>query len=128
MATAGIVIEPVLGEGGILTVSRPFLRALRALCDEAGLLLILDEIQTGMGRTGKLFAHEWAGIEPDIMVTGKGIGGGLYPIACTLIGEHCGGWLTEDGFGHMGHWFGFETHRWGRNRAAPRKRLSECPN
>ena len=65
--TAGIIIEPIMGEGGMREVSWPFLRDLRALCDEKGILLVLDEVQSGMGRTGRLFAHEWAGITPDVM-------------------------------------------------------------
>jgi len=81
--TAAIIIEPIQGEGGVRPVAADFLRALRKLCDEKGLILIFDEIQTGMGRTGKLFAHEWAGIEPDIMCIAKGIGGG-FPLGATL--------------------------------------------
>ncbi len=80
--TAALVIEPIQGEGGIRPFSTEFLRGLRKLCDDKGLLLILDEIQTGMGRTGKLFAHEWAGIEPDVMAIAKGIGGGFPLGAC----------------------------------------------
>ena len=75
--TAAILIEPIQGEGGIRAVPREDLRAMRALCDEHGILLILDEIQCGMGRTGALFAHELAGITPDIMASAKGIGGGF---------------------------------------------------
>jgi acetylornithine/N-succinyldiaminopimelate aminotransferase len=74
-----IMVEPVQGEGGIRPLPDVCLKGLRDLCDEHGLLLILDEIQCGMGRTGKLFAHEWAGITPDIMLVAKGIGGG-YPL------------------------------------------------
>lgn len=85
--TAAIVIEPIQGEGGIRPFATEFLRALRKLCDEKGLLLIFDEIQTGMGRTGKLFAHEWAGIEPDIMAIAKGIGGGFPLGACLATAE-----------------------------------------
>ena len=81
--TAGILIEPIQGEGGIQVVPPEFLRGLRALCDKHGILLLLDEIQCGMGRTGKLFAHEWAGIEPDIMAVAKGLGGG-FPIGAFL--------------------------------------------
>ncbi|MEM9319433.1 MAG: aspartate aminotransferase family protein [Pseudomonadota bacterium] len=81
-----IMIEPVQGESGIRPVPDQDLRALRDLCDAHGLLLILDEIQCGMGRTGKLFAHEWAGIEPDVMMVAKGIGGG-YPIGAVLATE-----------------------------------------
>ena len=84
--TAGILVEPVLGEGGIIPLPDSFLRELRSLCDEEGILLALDEIQCGMGRTGKLFAHEWAGITPDIMAIAKGIGGG-FPLGACLATE-----------------------------------------
>ncbi len=85
--TAAIAIEPVLGEGGILTVPWSFLRDLRALADEKGILLIFDEIQTGIGRTGKLFAHEWADATPDIMAVAKGLGGGFPVGACLATSE-----------------------------------------
>ena len=85
--TAALVIEPIQGEGGIHSFSAEFPRALRKLCDDKGLLLIFDEIQTGMGRTGKLFAHEWTGIEPDIMAIAKGIGGGFPLGACLATAE-----------------------------------------
>ena len=81
--TAAIMVEPVQGEGGINVAPVAWLRALRELCDEHGLLLVLDEVQTGMGRTGKLFAHEWAGIRPDVMAVAKGLGGG-FPVAAVL--------------------------------------------
>ena len=81
--TAGIMIEPVQGEGGVRVVDLQFLKALRELADKHGLLLILDEVQSGMGRTGKLFAHEWAGITPDVMAIAKGIGGG-FPLGAFL--------------------------------------------
>ncbi len=84
--TAGILIEPVQGEGGVRPVPNEFLRALRALCDAEGLLLLLDEVQCGIGRTGKLFAHEWAGVTPDIMAIAKGIGGG-FPLGACLATE-----------------------------------------
>jgi acetylornithine/N-succinyldiaminopimelate aminotransferase len=80
--TAAILIEPVQGEGGIRPVPPERLRLLRQLCDQQGLLLVLDEVQSGVGRTGKLFAHEWAGITPDIMAVAKGIGGGFPMGAC----------------------------------------------
>lgn len=83
--TAAILIEPVLGEGGIQVVEAEFMRALRDLCDEHGLLLMLDEIQTGMGRTGKLFAHEHAGITPDILTSAKALGGGFPVGACLAV-------------------------------------------
>src|SRR5262249_20139123 len=81
--TAAIMVEPVQGEGGVRVGSIEFLKGLRKLCDQHGLLLVLDEVQCGMGRTGKLFAHEWAGITPDAMAVAKGIGGG-FPVGCFL--------------------------------------------
>ena len=84
--TAAILIEPIQGEGGIRPVPHSFMRALRSLCDEHELLLILDEIQCGMGRTGTLFAHEQAGITPDLMGVAKGIGGG-FPLGACLATE-----------------------------------------
>ena len=81
--TAGIMVEPVQGEGGVNVASNQWLKALRDLCDQHGLLLVLDEVQTGMGRTGKLFAHEWAGFTPDVMAVAKGLGGG-FPIGAVL--------------------------------------------
>ncbi|HLG86079.1 MAG TPA: aspartate aminotransferase family protein [Alphaproteobacteria bacterium] len=85
--TAAINIEPILGEGGIKAASLDYLRALRQIADEFGLLLYFDEIQTGMGRTGKLFAHEWAGIAPDVMAVAKAIGGG-FPLGACLATEN----------------------------------------
>jgi acetylornithine/N-succinyldiaminopimelate aminotransferase len=85
--TAGILIEPVQGEGGVRPADLQFLRDLRATCDEYGLLLALDEVQTGMGRSGKLWAHQWAGIEPDVMSSAKGIGGG-FPLGAVFAKEH----------------------------------------
>jgi len=91
--TAGILIEPVQGEGGVRPVPAEFLRGLRSLCDERGLLLVLDEVQCGIGRTGKLFAHEWAGIVPDIMAIAKGIGGG-FPLGACLASEKAAAGMT----------------------------------
>ena len=86
-----ILIEPVQGEGGIRVLPDQCLKGLRALCDEKGVLLILDEVQCGVGRTGRLFAHEWSGVEPDIMMVAKGIGGG-FPLGAVLAKEEaaCG--------------------------------------
>ncbi len=84
--TAAIMIEPTQGEGGVNVASAEFLQALRALCDKHGLLLIFDEVQCGMGRSGKLFAYEWAGITPDLMPIAKGIGGG-FPLGALLATE-----------------------------------------
>ena len=87
--TAGILIEPVQGEGGVRDVGTEFLRALRALCDEKGILLGFDEVQCGVGRTGKLFAHEWAEVTPDVMAIAKGIGGG-FPLGAVLTTKAVG--------------------------------------
>jgi acetylornithine/N-succinyldiaminopimelate aminotransferase len=86
-ATAGIMIEPVQGEGGIRPADPRFLRDLRALCDEEGLLLMFDEVQTGMGRTGKLWGYEWSGVTPDVMSSAKGLGGGFPIGACLATAE-----------------------------------------
>ena len=91
--TAAILIEPVQGEGGIRVVPTPFMETLRALCDRHGLLLILDEVQTGVGRTGRLFAHEWSGVAPDIMAIAKGIGGG-FPVGACLATEAAAAGMT----------------------------------
>ncbi len=85
--TCAVMIEPVQGEGGIRTVPDQCLKGLRDLCDSTGTLLIFDEVQCGMGRTGKLFAHEWSGITPDIMMVAKGIGGG-FPLGAVLATEN----------------------------------------
>ncbi|MDN3565513.1 aspartate aminotransferase family protein [Paeniroseomonas aquatica] len=84
--TAAVMIEPIQGEGGVRPASLDYLRDLRAACDEFGILLALDEVQTGMGRSGKLWAHQWAGIEPDVMSSAKGIGGG-FPLGAILAKE-----------------------------------------
>ncbi|WP_062560284.1 aspartate aminotransferase family protein [Paracoccus aminovorans] len=84
--TAAVMLEPVQGEGGIRPLPDADLRRIRALCDRTGALLVLDEVQSGMGRTGKLFAHEWAGVTPDIMMVAKGIGGG-FPLGAVLATE-----------------------------------------
>ena len=81
--TAAILIEPIMGEGGVRVVEPSFLKALRELCDEHGLMLIFDEVQTGMGRTGHLFAHERVGVTPDIMALAKALGGG-FPVGAFL--------------------------------------------
>ena len=85
--TCAILIEPVQGEGGVTAMTPEFMQGLRALCDRHGMLLILDEVQCGYGRTGRFFAHEWAGIAPDIMAVAKGIGGGFPLGACLARGE-----------------------------------------
>ncbi|PKP75129.1 MAG: acetylornithine transaminase [Alphaproteobacteria bacterium HGW-Alphaproteobacteria-6] len=96
--TAAVMIEPIQGEGGIRVLPDADLRALRGLCDASGALLILDEVQCGMGRTGRLFAHEWAGITPDIMMVAKGIGGG-FPLGAVLATEAAAQAMTAGSHG-----------------------------
>ncbi|KZZ25702.1 acetylornithine transaminase [Sulfitobacter sp. HI0082] len=91
--TAAIMVEPVQGEGGIRAVPDAELQQMRALCDQHGLLLIMDEVQCGVGRTGRLFAHEWAGVTPDIMMVAKGIGGG-FPLGAVLATEKAASGMT----------------------------------
>ncbi len=96
--TAAILIEPIQGEGGIREADLAFLKGLRGLCDKHGLLLLLDEVQCGMGRTGKLFAHEWAGITPDVVGVAKGIGGG-FPLGCFMATEEAAKGMTAGSHG-----------------------------
>ncbi len=91
--TAAILIEPVMGEGGVRVVAPEFLRALRALCDQHGLLLIFDEVQTGIGRTGDLFAYQHTGATPDIMSLAKALGGG-FPLGACLATAEAGKGMT----------------------------------
>jgi acetylornithine/N-succinyldiaminopimelate aminotransferase len=91
--TAGIIVEPVQGEGGVRPAHLRFLQDLRAACDEHGIILGMDEVQSGMGRTGKLFAHEWAGIAPDVMSAAKGIAGG-FPLGAILAKENVAKYLV----------------------------------
>jgi len=90
---AAVIVEPVQGEGGIRPLPDACLKGLRDACDEVGALMVLDEIQCGMGRTGKLFAHEWAGVAPDIMLVAKGIGGG-FPLGALLATENAASGMT----------------------------------
>ncbi len=96
--TAAILVEPVLGEGGIIPAHLDYLRALRQAADEFGVLLFFDEVQCGVGRTGKLFAHEWAGIAPDVMAVAKGLGGG-FPVGALLATEKVALALTAGSHG-----------------------------
>lgn len=96
--TAAILVEPVQGESGIKGAGWPFLNELRALADEAGLALIFDEVQTGIGRTGELFAHEWSQATPDIMAIAKGIGGG-FPVGACLTTREAGAAMTAGSHG-----------------------------
>jgi acetylornithine/N-succinyldiaminopimelate aminotransferase len=101
--TAAIAIEPIMGEGGVRVVEPSFLRALRELCDQNGLLLIFDEVQTGMGRTGELFGYQRTGVTPDIMALAKALGGGFPVGACLATAEAAKG-MTP---GTHGSTFGF---------------------
>ena len=96
--TAGILVEPIQGEGGVRPASLRFLQELRQACDEYGILLAMDEVQCGMGRTGKLFAHQWAGIEPDVVSAAKGIAGG-FPMGAILAKEAVAKHLTAGSHG-----------------------------
>ncbi len=96
--TAAVMIEPIQGEGGIRVLPDVCLKGLRDACDQVGALLVFDEVQCGMGRTGKLFAHEWAGIEPDIMMVAKGIGGG-FPLGAVLATEKAGACMVAGSHG-----------------------------
>lgn len=92
-SVAAVMLEPVQGEGGIRPLPDACLKGLRDLCDQTGALMVLDEVQCGMGRTGKLFAHEWAGVTPDIMMVAKGIGGG-FPLGAVLATERAASGMT----------------------------------
>ncbi len=100
--TAGFLVEPIQGEGGIRPASQEFMQGLRALCDEHDLMLVLDEVQCGVARTGKLYAHEHYGIEPDILATAKGLGGG-FPIGAVIATEKAARGMT---FGTHGSTYG----------------------
>ncbi|WP_019645683.1 aspartate aminotransferase family protein [Novispirillum itersonii] len=96
--TAAVLVEPIQGEGGITPASAEYLRGLRAMCDEYGLLLMFDEVQCGVGRTGKLFDHEWTGITPDVMAVAKGLGGG-FPVGACLATEKAAACMTAGSHG-----------------------------
>ncbi len=118
-ATAGILLEPIQGEGGIRAFTPEFLRGIRKLCDDNGLLLIVDEVQTGLSRTGKLFAHEWAGITPDVMAIAKALGGG-FPVGACLATEAAGASMTA---GTHGSTYGGRSARHGGRQRSVRHRL-----
>ncbi len=99
--TAAVILEPIQGEGGINIPPGDYLPRVRSLCDERGVLLILDEIQTGFGRTGKMFAAEHWGVVPDIMAVAKSLGGGIYPISATLFQEHINDFFIPHPFIHL---------------------------
>ncbi len=121
--TAAILIEPVQGEGGVRPATNEFMKALRQLCDEHGLLLIFDEVQTGVGRTGKLFAHEWSGVAPDIMAVAKGIGGGFPLGACLATAEAASGMKAGTAWFDLRRQSARHGRRQCRARRHPRGRL-----
>ncbi len=105
---AAVLLETIPATYGFPLPAPGYLEGVRELCEQHGTLYIADEVQTGLMRTGELWAITKRGISPDILVTAKGISGGLYPIACVLVSDRCARWLTEDGFGHMSTFGGAE--------------------
>ncbi len=92
--TVGILVEPIQGEAGVVVPPEGFMEGLRELCDEHGAVLIADEIQTGLGRTGRMFAVEWSGVRPDVLIVGKALGGGVYPVSAILADREIMGVFT----------------------------------
>ena len=105
---AAVILETVPATVGFVVPEPGYLTEVEAVCRRHGAALVLDEVQTGLGRTGSLWAFERYGVEPDAVVTAKGLSGGLYPISATLLGEWLGGWLEEDGWGHVSTFGGAE--------------------
>ena len=106
---AGVIIETIPATYGFITPSMHYLPQVKALCERYGSLFIADEVQAGLGRTGKLWAVSVWNVEPDILVTAKGFSGGLYPIAATLLSRRVGAWLAENGWGHVSSFGGAEV-------------------
>lgn len=106
--TAAVILETIPATYGFPLPEEGYLKGVRDLCDQYGSLYIADEVQTGLGRTGNLWGVDTFGIIPDILVTGKGLSGGIFPIAATVISKKYGGWLTENGFGHISTFGGAE--------------------
>lgn len=105
---AAVILETVPATAGFPRPHPDYLPTVRRLCDDAGALYIADEVQTGLGRTGSMWGVEHFGVVPDILVTGKGLSGGIYPIAATLLNERAGAWLETDGWGHVSTFGGAE--------------------
>ncbi len=106
---AAVIVETVPATYGFPVVPEGYLPGVRALCDRYGSLYIADEVQTGLGRSGSLWAVEHFGVEPDVLVTGKGLSGGMYPVAAAVIGTRAAGWLHEYGWGHVSTFGGSEV-------------------
>jgi acetylornithine/succinyldiaminopimelate/putrescine aminotransferase len=98
---AAVIMETIPATYGFPLPEPGYLQSVKTLCERHGALYVADEVQTGLMRTGEMWGVAKAGIEPDFMVVGKGITGGMYPIACTIVSEECSRWLKEDGFGHI---------------------------
>jgi putrescine aminotransferase len=107
--TAAVVLETIPATMGFPTPAPDYLPGVRGLCDAAGALYVADEVQTGLGRTGSLWAITAHGVTPDILVTGKGLSGGLYPIAATLLSDRAGAWLQDDGWSNVSTFGGSEV-------------------
>src|SRR5438046_3951240 len=98
---AAVLLETIPATYGFPLPEPGYLGSVKRLCERFGALLIADEVQTGLMRTGEMWGISKSGVEPDIMVIGKGITGGMYPISCVVLSEECSAWLKEDGFGHI---------------------------
>ena len=98
---AAVILETIPATYGFPMPKEGYLPSVKSLCEQYDTLYIADEVQTGLMRTGEMWGITRYGVEPDILVTGKGISGGMYPIACVVVSERCGGWLSKDGFGHI---------------------------
>ncbi len=129
---AAVIMETIPATYGFPLPEPGYLEGVKKLCEAHGTLYIADEVQTGLGRTGELWAISKHGIAPDIMVTGKGLSGGVYPIGAVLVSEECAGWLSQDGFGHISTFGGAElgcvvarTVLEITNRPATRARVAE---
>jgi len=105
---AAVVMETIPATSGFPLPDTGYLPAVKALCEKNGTLYVADEVQTGLGRTGRLWGVENFGVNPDILVTGKGLSGGMYPIAATVLSRPVGGWLRENGWGHVSTFGGAE--------------------
>lgn len=105
---AAVIVETIPATAGFPVPSPDYLPGVRQLCDAHGSAFIADEVQTGLGRTGSLWATQHFDVVPDILVTGKGLSGGIYPIAATMLSETMGSWLEEDGWGHISTFGGAE--------------------
>jgi acetylornithine/succinyldiaminopimelate/putrescine aminotransferase len=105
---AAVLMETIPATAGFPLPEDAYLPGVRALCDRHGTLYVADEVQTGLGRTGELWAVDCWGVRPDILITGKGLSGGLYPIAVAVLSREVGGWLAEDGWGYVSTFGGAE--------------------